>query len=384
MTDTQSGSRNLSLHIIAFAAFSAICYFGATVMVTIVMAVLTAYLLDPVANLLQRIRFPRSFAILISMMIAAVLVTAIVFLFVVRVQEFSENLPRYRTRIQRVRTIISQRFLALEKKSEDISKTIIPKTSKVEEKPILVQQYSGWTDFFLRGAGHYLIQISFFPFLVYFLLIDKDSIRLFVTNRIRGESLSLTNSLVESTAARVVNDVNNKIRGFVVGYLVSTMVLFLLAWIVFMLFKVEEALIWAIVFALMNLLPFLGAFFSVIPPLIIAILQFTSIKASIALIGICVGIHLLYANYLIPRTTGKRTALSPLVVMLAMMYWGFLWGAIGIFLAIPITASLRSIWLQYKNLPLLNQRPKRILNESEPQAEDVIANPEVHHTPRGA
>ena len=349
-------TRGLSIHIIAFAAFSAVCYFGATVMVTIVLAILAAYLLDPAVNVLHRIRVPRTLAIVFMMLIAAVLVGAVLVLFIDRAQEFSDNLPKYRSKIQAVTGNISKRLLALEKKSEDFSKTIIPKTSRREPKPMLVQQYSGWGDYLRYGFSAYLVQISFFPFLVYFLLVEKDSIRLFVTNLIRGRALSLTNSLVESTAARIVNEVNNKIRGFVVGYLVSTILLFAFAWLIFMLFQVEEALIWAIVFALMNVLPFLGAFFSVIPPLVIAVLQFTSIQKTLLLVGICLGFHLLYANWLIPRTTGRRTALSPLVVLLSMMYWGFLWGAIGIFLAIPLTASLRSIWIQYQNLPLLDQR----------------------------
>jgi predicted PurR-regulated permease PerM len=347
--------RGLSVHIIAFCAFSVICYFGATVMVTIVLAILSAYLLDPVVNFLRRIHLPRSLAIFLSMMVATVLVGAILILFVDRAQEFSDNLPRYRSKIQRVSATISKRLLAWEKKSEDFSKTIIPKTSQTDSKPMLVQEYSGWGDYLRTGFSAYLFQISFFPFLVYFLLAEKDSIRLFVTNLIRGHSLSLTDSLVESTASRIVNEVNNRIRGFVVGYLVSTIVLFALSWIVFMLFRVEGALIWAIVFALVNVIPFLGAIFSVIPPIIIAILQFTSIQKTLLLIGICLGFHLIYANWLIPKTTGRRTALSPLVVLLSMMYWGFLWGAIGIFLAIPLTASLRSIWNQYRNLPLVDQ-----------------------------
>src|SRR4026207_447526 len=102
-----TSGRNLSIHIIAFAAFSAVCYFGATVMVTLVMAVLTAYLLDPMATFMQRIKLPRSIAVFLSMMVAAILVVAIVTLFVDRAQEFSDNLPRYRSKIQRVRTMIS-------------------------------------------------------------------------------------------------------------------------------------------------------------------------------------------------------------------------------------------------------------------------------------
>ncbi len=123
---------------------------------------------------------------------------------------------------------------------------------------------------------------------------------------VRGRALSLTNSLVESTAGRIVNEVNNRIRGFVVGYLVSTIVLFAFAWIIFLAFQVEEALIWALVFALMNILPFLGAIFSVIPPIVIGVLQFTSIQKTLLLTGICLGFHLVYANWLIPRTTGRQ------------------------------------------------------------------------------
>lgn len=64
--------------------------------------------------------------------------------------------------------------------------------------------------------------------------------------------------------------------------------------------------------------------------------------------GICLLFHIIYANWLIPKTAGRRTALSPLIVLLSMMYWGFLWGAIGFFLAIPLTSSLRTIWTHYR------------------------------------
>jgi predicted PurR-regulated permease PerM len=350
--------RGLSIHITAFAAFSAICYFGAKVLVTIVLAILMAYLLDPVVNLLQRIRIPRSIAIFFSMAVATILIAATVMLFLDRVQEFSDNLPRYRSKIQAVTGNISRRIRAFEKRSEDLTKTIIPKTATSDQKPMLVQQYSGWSDYLRSGFSAYIFQISFFPFLLYFLLMEKDTIRLFVTNLIRGHTMTLTNTMVENTAARVVNDVNRRIRGFVVGYLVSTILLFVCTWVIFLAFQVEEALIWAILFALLNVIPFLGAIFSIIPPILIAVLQFTSIQKTLLLVGICLGIHIIYANYLIPRTTGRRTKLSPLVVLMAMMYWGFLWGPIGIFLAIPLTASLRSIWNQYRNLPLLEQKTR--------------------------
>jgi AI-2 transport protein TqsA len=205
---------------------------------------------------------------------------------------------------------------------------------------------------FFRDLGpvyDYLIQITFFPFLVYFLLAEKDRIRAYVSQLVRSRT-SLSTTVVMDTSEKIVNDLNSKIRGFILGTLLSTGIVFIVAWLLFLSFRVEGAVVWAVLFSLLNILPFVGAILSAIPPLLISIVQFTSVKQSILLISLCLGLHLIYTNWLIPRTTGPRTELSPLVVVLAMMYWGFLWGAIGIFLAVPLTASLRSIWMQYRSL----------------------------------
>ena len=344
-------TRGLSVRIIAFAAFSAVCYFGATVIITILLAILIAYLLDPLVNLLRRLRIPRGLAITISMAIAGVILVALLSLVIYRAQQFSENLPRYRTKIQRISNDIWNRIRAIEKQSEDIGKTIMPKAGR-QPQAVRIEQPSTWQQLFFRDLGplyDYLIQITFFPFLVYFLLSEKTQIRSFISSLIRSRT-SLSTTLVRNTSDTIVNDLNRKIRGFILGTLLSTGIIFVVAWMLFLSFGVEGALIWSLIFALLNILPFVGAILSALPPLLIGVLQFTSVQQSILLIALCMGLHLIYANWLVPRTTGPRTELSPLVVVLAMMYWGFLWGAIGIFLAIPLTASLRSIWMQYRIL----------------------------------
>jgi AI-2 transport protein TqsA len=346
-------SRGLSIRILAFAAFSAICYFGATVIITVLISIFIAYLLDPLVNLLSRIRIPRVLAISVCMLFSGVVVAALILLLVERMQEFSERLPRYRTKVQMITSDIRNRVLLLEKQSEDIGKTIMPQSQPTRRLPaVRIEEPSSWYELFFRKLGplyDYLIQITFFPFLVYFLLSEKEKIRMFVSNLVRG-STSLSSTLVRDTSDKIVNDLNQKIRGFIIGSLVSTGVVFLVAWALFLSFRVDEAFLWALLFALLNVLPFVGAILSAVPPILISVFQFTSVQQSILLIALCLGVHLVYANLLLPRLAGPRTELSPLVVVLAMMYWGFLWGAIGIFLAIPLTASLRSIWMQYRLL----------------------------------
>lgn len=348
--------RGVSLRIIAFAAFSALCYFGAAVIITILLAVLLAYVLEPLVTLLRRILVPRPLAILIMMLVTGVCVAALVFLFIDRAQEFSDNLPRYGKKIQKISFDIRTRIRNFEKKSQDIGTQILPEAKK-EPQPIKIQQYSSWRDFVFRDLGPFyerLLLISFFPFLVYFLLSEKEQVRTFVAGFIRSRT-SLSQTFVMDTSEKIVNDFNDKIRGFVFGYLLSTAVLFFTTWLMFIAFGVQQAFIWCFLYTLLNMLPFVGAILGMIPPVLIAILQFSSLRLSIIFLTLCLVLHLLYANWLIPRTTGPRTQLTPLTALIAMMYWGFLWGAIGIFLAIPITAVLRSVWMQYRSFILANR-----------------------------
>ena len=345
----------LSVRIIAFAAFSALCYFGASVIITLLLAIIAAYMLDPIVGFLEKV-LPRAFSILTVLLISALLVSGLVYLLVERAQDFSDNLPKYRSRIVKVQRDIQSRIRNLQKRSRDIGSTILPPTKK-EPEPIQIKQYSTWHDYIFRDLGPVydsLLMVSFFPFLVYFLLAEKDQIRLLVSTSLRSQT-SASQTFVSNTTDNVVNNVSNTIRGFLFGYLISTVIIFLISWLLFFLFGVELSVLWALLFALLNVLPFVGAFLGLIPPILIAVVQFASIQKGVILIICCIVLHLLYANWVIPRFTGPRTKLTPLVSLIAMMYWGFLWGGIGILLAVPITASLRSIWLQYQSIKTQNE-----------------------------
>jgi predicted PurR-regulated permease PerM len=362
--------RGLSLRIIAFVAFSAMCYFGAPVIITLVLAIILAYVLDPIVTFFARFRVPRSIGIMIAFLITALIFGGLIMLFVERTQDFAKNLPKYRSRIVKVQRDINQRIRVWQKRSEEIGSTIVP-TTKNEPAPIQIKEYSTWGDLLFRELDPVydsLLLIGFFPFLVYFLLLEKDEIEKLVSNTLRSQT-RLAEQFVETTAEKLVNDVNQKIRGFVFGYLLSSLILFLVAWLIFFLFGVEQSIIWALLFAILNVLPFVGAFLGMIPPILIAVVQFGTFQKGITLILICIALHLIYANWLIPRTTGPRTQLTPLMSLMAMMYWGFLWGGIGILLAVPMTASLRSIWAQYSSLRV---KDKIVGNQEEEQTGPVI------------
>ena len=99
----------LSVRIIAFAAFSALCYFGASVIITLLLAIIAAYMLDPIVGFLEKM-LPRAFSILIVLLISTLLLSGLVYLLVERAQDFSDNLPKYRSRIVKVQRDIQTRI----------------------------------------------------------------------------------------------------------------------------------------------------------------------------------------------------------------------------------------------------------------------------------
>jgi predicted PurR-regulated permease PerM len=95
--------------------------------------------------------------------------------------------------------------------------------------------------------------------------------------------------------------------------------------------------------AALSIVPYVGLPLAMIPPLFAALPVYTSVTAYL-IIGTTVAfLHLLALNLLYPKFVGSRVHLNPLAVTVALMFWGTIWGAIGLVLAIPITAGVKAV-----------------------------------------
>jgi predicted PurR-regulated permease PerM len=106
----------------------------------------------------------------------------------------------------------------------------------------------------------------------------------------------------------------------------------------------------------LSLVPYIGLPLALIPPLVAA-LPSTSDAAVYLFLSVSVALlHLFALNLLYPKFVGSRVHLNPLVATVALMFWGMLWGAIGLILAIPITAAVKAVcdhvdrWKPYARL----------------------------------
>jgi predicted PurR-regulated permease PerM len=119
--------------------------------------------------------------------------------------------------------------------------------------------------------------------------------------------------------------------GVITGALVS-----LFAWLI----GLDFALIWGLTNFLLNYIPTLGSIVAVIPPVLFGLVQFESIPmALLVLLGVG-GVQFVMGQYIDPLLQGKYLSLSPLVVLLSVTFWGWLWGIAGAFIGVPLTIGI--------------------------------------------
>jgi predicted PurR-regulated permease PerM len=93
----------------------------------------------------------------------------------------------------------------------------------------------------------------------------------------------------------------------------------------------------------LSLVPYLGVVLAMVPPILVGIGQLE--PTGLLVVALCVvGMHLLALNVLYPKLLGSRLRLNPLAVTIALLFWGTVWGAVGLVLAIPITGAIKIIF----------------------------------------
>ena len=94
---------------------------------------------------------------------------------------------------------------------------------------------------------------------------------------------------------------------------------------------------------LFNFIPTIGSAIALILPVVMTLIQFGSIGYAILVGLIIIGIQTLIFNFLEPAIVGKSLNLNPLLILLAVLVWGYIWGIIGMLLAVPVTAIIKII-----------------------------------------
>jgi predicted PurR-regulated permease PerM len=325
--------RSWALNVIGVAVILGICYYAELVLVVILVSILLAFVLAPVVDFLTRIRCPRALASGIAVLLLVALLVAIVNFSYNQVANLADDLPKYTVKIQ-------EQFLQFRKKAESLQ-VLNPQ----HEKGIVsVRPATDWGSLLTQGfgsMGHALLAGSFVPFLVYFMLSWY--------HHVRSATVMLFHMEHRHTAYVALGLISAMIRSFMVGNLLIGLFLGAVSTLVFWLLHVPFFYLVGFVSGFLSLVPYLGVVLALAPPLFIGFEQLGSQDIFAITISV-IALHLLALNVFYPKFLGKRMELNPLAVTMALLLWAWLWGAIGLVLAIPITAAMKIVFDHIESL----------------------------------
>ena len=353
-----------SVTVLAVAASIALLYFGHIFLITMVIAITIAFLLDPVVTFFVKLRLPRAVASFIVCSITLLLLYFMGLGLYTELSGFAEELPTYSQRMNDLVDNVATRVDQVEKRTYQI---LVPKRfqetqppqgapaatarrrgSKQAPEPVApppipeVRIHTDPTPLvtyvygYLRSFYDVLLMASFVPFLVYFMLSWRD--------HMRRSFLYLFSSAGRHVVGKSWEGVADMVRAYVIGNFILGLMLSTLSSLFFIAIRLPY---WPLVGPLsgfLSLVPYVGLPLAILPPLLAGlIVPYTQPAIYIMITVVVALLHLIALNLLYPKVVGSRVHLNPLVVTIALMFWGTLWGAVGLLLAIPITAAIKAV-----------------------------------------
>jgi predicted PurR-regulated permease PerM len=321
-----------SLRIIAACMLIGALYYASSVITTLVLSIFIAFVLDPGVRGLERCRVPRWLASMALVLLGVAVVYLIVYALSSRALSLAADLPKLEAKLRHV----ASRFYAPVSRLDSTLREPPPSDQNVPT--VRIEQSSPVSDFLWRGIGsvyNFTVTVMFIPFLIFFMLTSKD--------HLWAATLNLFALERRQQAEDIIHGIGVMVRQYVVGNLLVAAISALLTTPAFGLIGVPHALLLGPLSAVLNLVPYIGVALAMLPPLLTGLIVFDTIGPFMAIAITVALVHLLAANLLTPRFVGRRVNLSALSVTLALMFWGWLWGGIGLVLAIPITAAFKAV-----------------------------------------
>lgn len=325
---------SLAQVVIAIGATIALLYFLKFVLITCLIALLLAFVLEPLVVQLERIRIPRIAGAMFGVVIASTLVASLGCFLYAQVDSLSNQLSQYSERIGQAVNHLQAPFNRLENNTHTVTSysqsTKHPVPVQVEEEPILSRLV--FSNF--GTIGEFLLAVSFIPFLTYFILTWK--------HHLHTATVKLFPAEHRITASRTVSKISEMIRSFLVANLAVGLIGAVSCIALFWLLGIPFFYLIGAVCGFLSLIPSIGALLALLPPIVSGMGVLHKSGFLIVLLGVS-GIHGVTMNFIYPKLVGKRVLLNPLVVIVSLLFWGWIWGGIGLILAIPIVASVKIV-----------------------------------------
>lgn len=315
--------------VVALGVILAICYFGKLVWITIMVAALIAFTLEPLVVFFAKCRAPRAFGSFLALLLLLGAAYAAGYFSYNHAMSFMNEIPHYASQIRST-------FSRFERQTRQLEQTRQKILSTDEQKavPVTVKDAGALFTWAFGAASEAALTLGFIPFIAYFMLTWHQQARAKTVRLFAPENRDQVRDVLGAIASMM--------RRFIVGNFAIGIILSIASMILFAAVGLPYFYFLAFISGFLSLVPYLGIVLAAVVPLA-AGLGVLSATEMLIVAAAVTGFHLIALNILYPKIIGSRLELNPLAVILGLLVWASIWGAMGLILAIPILAAVKIV-----------------------------------------
>ncbi|TCC96846.1 AI-2E family transporter [Pedobacter psychroterrae] len=320
-----------SIELLGIVLIGAVLVIGNDIIMPIIMAFFISILILPIFRKLVKIKFPEVAAIIVPILMLAVFLGLIIWFFSAQVGMLVQDFPD-------IKKNVGIHVKALQDWIGKISHISTNEQAKfIQEKS---DDLLGMAGKAASGAAVTLSSIFVFvgllPIYIYLMLFYKDILLRFIFMWFKADHHPKVKEAIYETEAIIKN--------YLVGLLIQVSYMTILLGGILLLIGIKHALLIGVIFAILNLIPYVGALIGNLIGVLLTLTSSTEIWPVVTVLGVIAAIQFLDNNILMPRIVGSKVKINALFAILGVIIGGSIAGVSGMFLSMPIIAVLKVIF----------------------------------------
>ena len=299
-----------SLLILALVAVAFTLNYTKPIMIPFVMALLIRILIDPIINFqIEKLQVHRLIAVFVSLLLIVFLFIIIIPFIVGSVATFLQSANDYNSKVL---ILIDYLISRLQENNILVDREMIRNT-------LINLPFLDWASKILSNSANFLSKFFLVVIMTLFLLLGKKP----------------------QNTSNEWNEIIGHIEKYIFTKFITSSATGILTGLIYWFLGIELAFIFGSLTFILNFIPVFGSIIAVLIPLPVAFLQFTDSTDVVLVMLLPAIVHIVIGNILEPKIFGEAFGLHPITIILSLIFWGMIWGIIGVLLAAPITAIIK-------------------------------------------
>lgn len=305
-----------------------------SILLPLFVALIIAFIFMPLYNFLNNKKFPPAISIIIIVLLIIIISNIASVFIITSVNSFSTEFPKYEEKFLLIFNNAVKTFNVSDTELHNFANYFNIKSLLATGKltSTITNIFSGITSL----MGNYIIIL----FYIIFILSESKSIEKRISLAFNEEK----QTTVKNTISDIFTGFKDYISGKTVLSLIQAIVIGIFLWIC----GVDFYIIWAFLFFFTDFIPNVGSLIASILVAIVMLLQFDNIVTPIVILVVLILIQNIKGNIIEPKIFGAKLDLSPLLLLFSLLFWGYVWGIVGMILSVPIMSMIKIIFM---NIP---------------------------------